>query len=103
MVIPLAIGAAASAGTLGVIAYGATAPHSQLFGPTLVKGADECGGRSLLATRLVSQIRDALALDCSIRTVFDAPTVRELANYLQKAGHSQSPWLERARPDHLPL
>lgn len=41
MVIRLTIGAVATATAFGVVACGATAPHSQLFGRTLVKGTND--------------------------------------------------------------
>ncbi|MET3438081.1 amino acid adenylation domain-containing protein, partial [Sphingomonas sp. 1185] len=61
------------------------------------------GGHSLLATRLVSRIRDVFGAELTIRTIFQAPTVAHLAQFLVGSLPGRQPIVAGHRPDPLPL
>jgi acyl-CoA synthetase (AMP-forming)/AMP-acid ligase II/ubiquinone/menaquinone biosynthesis C-methylase UbiE/acyl carrier protein len=61
----------------------------------------ELGGHSLMVAQIVSRLRDLLAIDLPIKTVFEAPTVAELAERIellqwgiQYVGNAQSEPIE---------
>jgi len=68
----------------------------------------ELGGHSLLATQVLSRIRDCFAVEVPMRAFFDAPTVRELAEQIERltgmASHvRQFPMHRRERSEQVPL
>jgi len=44
------------------------------------------GGHSLLATRVLSRLRSSLQIEVALRTLFEAPTIAELADQLEPSG-----------------
>ncbi|MBS1695714.1 MAG: non-ribosomal peptide synthase/polyketide synthase [Actinobacteria bacterium] len=82
-----------------------------LFGEVLgvevsVADADffDLGGHSLSSIRLMSRVRAELGVEVSIRDVFDAPTVAELAALIDTAPktHTRPPLLAGPRPPRVP-
>ena len=50
----------------------------------------DLGGHSLLATRVLARIREVLHIDVPLRALLDTPTVAQLAEEAQSAGHNQT-------------
>jgi amino acid adenylation domain-containing protein len=68
----------------------------------------ELGGHSLLATSVFSRLREAFRVDLPIKTLFESPTVAQLARNVEAAmragsGMEDLPLLPIARGAHLPL
>ncbi|WP_044485925.1 non-ribosomal peptide synthetase, partial [Mycobacterium colombiense] len=61
------------------------------------------GGDSLLAMRLVAAIETGLDADLSVRTVFEAPTVTQLALRVGADGGRREPLVAFERPAVIPL
>ncbi|WP_139829761.1 non-ribosomal peptide synthetase, partial [Mycobacterium gastri] len=63
------------------------------------------GGDSLLATRLSTRLQLALNTEVPVRSIFDAPTVADLADHLhrQRTGRIRPPVAPVRRPDRIPL
>ncbi|BBZ39434.1 hypothetical protein MCNS_24970 [Mycobacterium conspicuum] len=80
--------------------------YAQIFGLQRV-GVDESffdlGGDSLLAMRVIAAANKALGAGLAVRTIFEAPTVAELARRMDANAHRHAPLLARERPAAIPL
>ncbi|GHO60126.1 hypothetical protein KSB_86010 [Ktedonobacter robiniae] len=69
----------------------------------------ELGGHSLLATRLLARVQAVLGVEVALRTVFEGPTIEQVASTLERLqrsgqGAGSLPALEpMERPERLPL
>ncbi|WP_155766754.1 condensation domain-containing protein, partial [Mycobacterium intracellulare] len=63
----------------------------------------DLGGDSLLATRLVAVVNTSLDADLSVPTLFDAPTVGQLALRVGGDGGRREPVVAVERPEAIPL
>jgi surfactin family lipopeptide synthetase C len=54
----------------------------------------ELGGHSLLATQVISRIRKTLKVDLPLRTIFDSPTIADLATHVS-ASRMESDEIEK--------
>ncbi len=63
----------------------------------------DLGGDSLLATRLVAAIENTLNASLSVRTIFEAPSVAQLAPRIGKADSRLEPLVAGERPAVVPL
>ncbi|GFG83022.1 hypothetical protein MPRG_62980 (plasmid) [Mycobacterium paragordonae] len=62
------------------------------------------GGDSLLATRVSTRLQLALDTDVPVRSLFDTPTVADLANHLhRRTGRIRPPVTPLPRPERIPL
>ncbi|WP_371726388.1 amino acid adenylation domain-containing protein, partial [Mycobacterium sp. DBP42] len=63
----------------------------------------DLGGDSLSAMRLLAAVNSHLDVDMGVRTLFDAPTVAQLALRLVSGSSGRRPLVPQQRPDIIPL
>ena len=76
-----------------VLGTGAVGIHDNFF---------QIGGHSLIAIQLVTRLRESFTVDLPLRTLFDNPTVAELAEAVAEAGGPEAALLAPALPDVVP-
>lgn len=74
-----------------------------VLGVAQVGGGDdffELGGHSLLAVQVIARVRDAVGVEVPLRALFEAPTVADLARYVEdmRARPALAPVLPSLRP-----
>ncbi|OBG83337.1 hypothetical protein A5699_04445, partial [Mycobacterium sp. E802] len=63
----------------------------------------DLGGDSLSAMRVIAEINSSLDADLSVRTLFDAPTVSQLAPHIDAGSGGRARLIPQQRPPVLPL
>ncbi|MBV8789191.1 MAG: amino acid adenylation domain-containing protein, partial [Mycobacterium sp.] len=63
----------------------------------------DLGGDSISAMRLIAMINSSLETGLAVRTVFEAPTVAQLAPRIDEGGSGLQPLIAGARPAVIPL
>ncbi|MBM7667243.1 nonribosomal peptide synthetase DhbF [Solibacillus kalamii] len=63
----------------------------------------QLGGHSLLATELLLTLRKTFAIDLSISVIFNRPTVKELAQAVDKANKKNLAVIDRQQVERIPL
>ncbi|NME81103.1 non-ribosomal peptide synthase/polyketide synthase [Rhodococcus sp. 105337] len=63
----------------------------------------DLGGNSLIATRVISRLNDALGADLGVRTLFEAPTAHTLAAQIGETPTDRIPLIAGPRPDRVPV
>lgn len=77
----------------------------ELLGVKQIGVADnffELGAHSVLALRLVSQIRETFKTDLPLRTMFEKPTIREIARIIESSAIDTDRNLQRAATSEFP-
>ncbi|MCM3338072.1 non-ribosomal peptide synthase/polyketide synthase [Paenibacillus sp. MER TA 81-3] len=83
---------------------------SQVLGVSHVRITDDfflLGGHSLMATQLISRIREVFKVDLPLRAIFDYPTIEQFSVQVEAARKqgvaSAEPMVPVVRPETLPL
>ncbi len=63
----------------------------------------DLGGDSLLAMRVIAAVNTSLDAELAVRTLFDAPTIAQLAPRISAQTRRRKPLLTGQRPDVIPL
>ena len=72
---------------------------AELMGPGIYRPEDsffEAGGHSLLAVKLIALVRTTFNTTITLRNVFEAPTLRDLANIIEIVARETPPSVQKA-------